>query len=48
MMTLIEIIAAIAGLILAGTLIQALLCCFERNKLKNNTYGQLVPVDNSI
>lgn len=45
MMTLIAIIAAITGLIFAGTLIQTLLCCFERNKLKNNTYGQLVPVD---
>ena len=39
------VLTVIIGIILAGTLIQALLCCFERNKLKNNTYGQLVPVD---
>lgn len=36
------VLTVIIGIILAGTLIQALLCCFERNKLKNNTYGQVV------
>ncbi len=39
MMTLIAIIAkAITGLIFAGTLIQTLLCCFERNKLKKTIH----------
>ena len=45
MMALTVIIGTIAGLLFAGMLIQAVLCHFERNKMKHNTYGQLVSVN---
>lgn len=39
MMALTVIIGTIAGLLFAEVLIQAVLCHFERNKMKHNTYG---------
>lgn len=45
MMALAVIIGTIAGLLFAGRSIQAVLCHFERNKMKHNTYEQLVSVN---